>query len=350
MKTELQKARAEIDALDDQLLDILKRRAELAVKVKSLKSGTVYKPAREAEILQRVTAANHGPLPGEAVAAIFQEIISSCRNLEAPLRIAYLGPEGTYSHEAAIALFGKTSLGHPEISLTQVLLAAENGSTDVALLPCENSSEGAVSETHRILLKTDLKIIREYTMPIRHALLSTCHKVEDIKTVYSHPQSLGQCREWLQHHIPEASLVSANSNSEAVLKAADDSNAAAVASARTSVLYGVPILADNIQDNPDNRTRFIVVGREEADPTGKDKTSIICSVNDKPGALHELLGLFAEQNITLTRLESRPTSNNSYLFYIDFKGHKNDPIVASVLKKLAVTARSCKILGSYPEG
>ena len=347
----LNEIRKRIDKLDEGILTLLKERANIALEVKQAKKdGFIYKPGREAEIMSRVCKLNDSQLPNTAVVSIFKEIVGACRNLEQSLKVAYLGPEGTYSHEAAVKLFGSTSEFIPEISLHEATRAVEGGTADVALLPFENSSEGGVTETHKLLLDTRLHIIAEYTMQISHELLSHAASLSDIRTVHAHPQALGQCREWLQHHLPQATLVNEVSNSQAAALAAKESQSAAIAGKQAAEIYQLPIVVSGINDIPDNTTRFIALSKLEAEPTGHDKTSVVCTVKDKPGALHELLGIFAAHNVSLTRLESQPHPDHHYAFYIDFTGHVREPEIAATIAELMDAAKSCKVLGSYPEG
>ncbi len=349
--TELESTREKINGIDDAILALLKSRGELALHVKKLKAdGVIYKPDREAEIIRRVLDANNGPLSDKAIVSIYREIISSCRNLQKTLMAAYLGPEGTYSHEAALKLFGNTAELIPELSLSEVVQAAEKGTADMALLPVENSTEGAVIETHRLLLKSDLKICAEFILPVNHCLLTTAKNLSDIRFVHAHPQALGQCREWLQLHVPTAELINEASNGQAVLHIKKKPSRAAIASSQASVIFDVPVFMSGISDSGNNQTRFIVLGQSATAPTGRDKTSIICSVRDKVGALHELLSILAKNKVNLVRLESQPHADHEYVFYMDIEGHQGTATIAKALDELNVAAKTCKILGSYPKG
>lgn len=348
---ELNNIRKNIDEIDDEILKLLNRRAEWALKIKDTKPGkTPIRPEREASIVRDMTEKNQGPLPNEAVREIFTQIIASQRDhlqLDKPVSVSYLGPAGTYSEEAAVKLFGGTIDLHPEDTISEVVRAVENGSANLAVVAVENSSEGAVRETHRLLQSTDAKIVAEISLPIVHCLLSNDSK-QNIKTVYAHPQALGQCRGWLATHLPEARQIPCASNSAAADLAAGKENAAAVASAKAGEIYGLKIVERGINDQPGNETRFIALGNLQTRPTDNDKTSILVVANDKPGALHELLGILADAGITMTRLESQPYGKGQYAFYIDFVGHIDEPQVADAIGRIDKTARICHVLGSYP--
>lgn len=343
--------RLKIDKIDDEILDLITVRSDLAMQMKLAKGDApIYSPTREVQILRRMQANNKSHFAAAAVQAIFSEIIGASRNLERRLKISYLGPEGTYSHEAAQAMFGSTSDFVPQLTLSEVIKLAETESTDSALLPIENSSEGAVIQTHRLLLTTPLQIIGEFTLKIQHCLLSKATSFEDITSVHAHPQALGQCREWLQINLPKAHLVSETSNSYAAQVAVNNQHSAAIASQRAATFANIPVLVKGINDFANNKTRFIALSNFSPTPTKHDKTSIICSVGDKVGALYDLLAVFAKYKISLTRLESQPQPDHVYAFYIDFEGHRDTPEIARALLDLAREAKTCKVLGSYPMG
>ncbi len=349
MDKKIQKIRTKIDAVDDAMLSLLAQRAELVIAMKQAKGGAnIYRPSREADILNRVVRHNNSQFPDKTIRAIFTEIVTGGRNLEEKLRVAYLGPEASYSHEAAIRLFGSQSDFLPRLRLTDVVAAVERGEADVAMLPIENSSEGSVAETLQLLRRTPLRITGEITMPIVHCIMSHAPSLTAIKQVVAHPQALGQCRAWLQLHVPDAELVSATSNSAAAALAKKNSSMAAIASEKAAGLFDVPILHRSIQDEAQNTTRFIVLGKTETQSTGNDKTSIICTAHNKPGALHELLGIFLKHGVNLLALTSHPEPDGDYAFYIDFEGHSSDTVIRKVLDELAESARQCIIKGSYP--
>ncbi|HUP26486.1 MAG TPA: prephenate dehydratase [Candidatus Limnocylindrales bacterium] len=349
--TDLDKVRQKIDGIDDTILNLLKARGELALHIKGLKQGgSTYRPERESEILHRLLNTNQGPLPEQAIESIYRQIISACRNLQKKITVAYLGPEGTYSHEATLKMFGVTADLVPHMSLPEAVRSAEKGTTDVVLLPIENSTEGAVIETHRLLLKSDLKVCAELIIPINHCLLTKARKLSDIKVIHAHPQALGQCREWLQLHVPGAELINEASNGQAALNVKKKSKHAAIAGPQASAIFDVPVLVSGISDSANNYTRFIVLRQSAALPTGNDKTSMICSVRDKVGALHELLSILAKHHVNLVRLESQPHADHEYVFYIDIEGHQAMPAIGKALDELSKAAKTCKILGSYPKG
>lgn len=342
--------RQKIDVVDDQLVMLISERANLAIAMKNAKGDTViYRPARETEILRRVSGQNKGSLANPAIVSIFREIIGACRNLEKALRVAYLGPEGTYSHEAAIKLLGSTSQLIPASSLREVIRMVEADAADIACVPIENSTEGSVIETHRLLLNTPLKITGEFNLAVQHCLLSKTPKLEDLVAVYAHPQALGQCREWLRTHVPHAQLLSEASSAQAAKVALEEPRSAAIASEQIALITGMPILKKAINDSPNNQTRFIALGSSEPPATGQDKTSIVCSVKEKPGALYELLAPLAKRNITMTRLVSQPHKESQYVFYIDLLGHQEDQLVSEALAEIHDKSRTCIVLGSYPE-
>lgn len=348
---DIQAIRRQIDTVDDEINALLALRAECAIDMKRAKGeAPIYRPSREALIIKRMQSENKSKLPAESVAAIFTEIVASCRNLEQRLNVVYLGPEGSYSHEAAQKMFGTSSDFIPQLSLREVIRKVEADPTAVAFLPIENSSEGAVIETHRLLLSTPLQITGEYTLPIKHCLLSMAQDLAAIKVVHAHPQALGQCREWLQRNLPHAELINESSNSQAAMVALKKPATAAIASQQAAMIVGIPVLKTGINDFSGNQTRFVALSTYETQPTGDDKTSIICTVRDKVGALHELLGIFEKHKLSLVRLESQPHPDHQYAFYIDFDGHSSTPAIAQALEELTEASRSCKILGSYPKG
>jgi chorismate mutase / prephenate dehydratase len=345
--------RKKIDELDDNTLKLLNERAKLALQIKKTTDGQAsIRPEREIEIVRRMEEINKGPLTAEAVRSIFTQIIASFRDqlqLDRPISVAYLGPKGSYSQEAAQKLFGSTIDLHNEETIAEVFRAVQAGTTKLAVVPIENSSEGAVRETHSLLLKTDVNIVSEISVPIVHCLLSKNGSISAIKRVYAHPQALGQCRTWLATHLPNAVLVPQKSNSSAAQLAASTKEGAAIASKSAADIYGLHIIDTAINDQPDNQTRFIALGNYKTKPTGNDKTSMICVAKDKPGALYELLGVLAEYKISMTRLESQPYEQGQYAFYIDFLGHKEDLAVGRALKKIDEMTKICKVLGSYPK-
>ena len=345
--------RKDIDEIDRKILNLLAERAKLALEVKKTSGGkSRIRPERENEILNKLIEQDSGPLPKEAVREIFTQIISSFRNemqLDRPISVSYLGPRGTYSEQAAIDLFGKSSALYPESNISDVFRAVEAGSTDLAVVPIENTTEGAVRETHNRLFDTNVKICAEINMPIIHSLISAGDSIENINSVYAHPQALAQCSSWLKEHLPKAEKISVESNAKAATLAKEHAGSSAIASDKAAEIYGLNILERGINDQPGNTTRFIALGTFETKPTGKDKTSLICVLNDKPGALYEILGFFAKENISMTRLESQVYQRGQYAFHIDFIGHINENSVKNVIENIEKNTKICRILGSYPK-
>lgn len=349
MDNKIDDIRNRIDKVDSSILDLLAKRSKLVSDMKKAKqSSRIFRPVREIEILRRVTSQNKTEFSDDAIRAIFTEIVSAGRNLQEPLRVAYLGPVGSFSHDAAIKMLGSQSDFSACDSLSAAVRHTEMDIADVALLPIENSSEGSVIESLKLLRQTSLNIIGEVDLPIVHCLLSNSEDKKYIKKVYAHSQALGQCREWLKKHLPQALAVPVKSNSEAAMLASKEPGAAAIASERASMIYKLNIYAKAIQDTTNNHTRFIALSKVTTGPTGNDKTSIICLTEDNPGSLHEVLGIFRKYGINLTCLVSHPEPNGSYSFYIDFIGHKDESATAKMLDELAHVARNCEIIGSYP--
>lgn len=350
MSDALQKIRQRIDAIDDELLKLLSERARLAQEVGRIKEGNIYRPEREAQVLRRIKDTNPGPLSGESAARLFREIMSACLALEQPLKVAYLGPQGTFSQAAAIKHFGHAAETVDCVSIDDVFRKVEAGMVDYAVAPVENSTEGAIGRTLDLLLNTPLKICGETVVRVHHCLLRMGEGREGIKQVYSHPQSLAQCHEWLNQNLPGVPRVPVASNGEAARLAAADANSAAIAGEMAAEIYALTVLAQNIEDEPNNTTRFLVLGSHDAAPSGKDKTSLVMSAPNRPGAMHELLGPFARNGVSMTKLESRPSGTNlwDYVFYVDVEGHHSDEAVARSLAELQSIAPLLKVLGSYP--
>lgn len=353
MSDKIKQCREQIDRIDDELLKLFNQRAALAQQIGHVKGeGAVLRPEREAQVLQRMKQANRGPLPDEAVAQLYTEIMSQCRALEAPITVAYLGPSGTFSETAAIKRFGQASQGEPCATIDDVFRAVESAATNYGVVPVENSSEGAVGRTLDLLLQSPLKICGEVMLTVHQCLLSHSDKLSSITTVFSHPQSLGQCQGWLNAHLPHAKRVPVASNAEAaaVLAAERDSISAAIAGRMAAEKYNVPVLAENIEDDPRNTTRFLVIGNQDVAPSGRDKTSLVMSAPNRPGAVHDLLLPLAKHGVSMTKLESRPARSGlwEYVFFVDIEGHQSDAKVAAALAELKQAAAFVKILGSYP--
>jgi chorismate mutase/prephenate dehydratase len=354
MSDELGRLRQAIDALDDRILALLNERARLAQEIGHLKNGHVYRPEREAQVIRRLQAVNAGPLPAEAVERLFREIMSACRAMEQPLSVAYLGPAGTFSEAAAIKQFGHAVEGLPMATIDEVFRAVARGEAQFGIVPVENSTEGAVNRTLDLLLTSPLKICGEVMLRVRQHLMRRADAqpkgLDGIEVVYSHAQSLAQCHEWLNQHLPHARRIRATSNGEAARMARDDPRAAAVAGEIAAERYGLVIVARDIEDDPNNTTRFLVLGQLDAAPSGRDKTSLVVSTKNKPGTLLELLTPFARNGISLTKLESRPVRNGlwEYVFFVDFEGHRNDTLVQQTLAAVEPHTTLLKVLGSYP--
>lgn len=347
----MQKLRWQIDKTDEKLVQLLEERAQTAKEIGQAKGGgAVYLPAREAQVLKRVQKLNQGPLTGPAITGIFREIIASCRNLERLLRVAYLGPEGSYSEEAAVQFAGQTSDFFPRPTVDDALATVCKNEADIAVLPVENSTEGAVSRTLDLLLGSNLVIAGEVLLPVAHQLLSKQKDPSKISQVLAHPQALAQCRQWLTEHLPGAKQITMSSNAEAARRASEYPSLAAIAGKRASKIYKLPAIAANIEDATNNVTRFLVLSTQETPPTGDDKTSLVCSVPNRAGSLFKLIGIFAKKDINMTKLESRPAKSAlwDYVFYIDIDGHQDDEHIAESLRLAREHAAMVKVLGSYP--
>ncbi|MFA5170339.1 MAG: prephenate dehydratase [Sulfuriferula sp.] len=352
MAEDIQAIRMQIDAIDEQVLALINQRAQHAQTIGRLKNGTVYRPEREAQVLRRIKDLNTGPLADETAARLFREIMSACLALEKPLSVAYLGPQGTFSQAAAVKQFGHAASTMPCASIDEVFRAVNAGAADYGIVPVENSTEGAVNRTLDLLQDTPLKICGEVDLRIHHYLLRKIAGLDDVKVVYSHGQSLAQCHEWLNRHLPGVPRVQVASNAEAAQMAAADESALAIAGDLAAEIYDLQCLFEHIEDEPDNTTRFLVLGLHDAGVSGHDKTSLLMSARNLPGAILELLQPFARHGVSLTKLESRPARSGlwEYVFFVDVEGHRDDPAVAAALHDLKDKAALLKLLGSYPIG
>ncbi|MEO2065570.1 MAG: prephenate dehydratase [Desulfurobacteriaceae bacterium] len=352
----LETLRKEIDQIDREILSLLNRRAELAKEVGQIKKKEglpFYVPGREAKILSKLEELNQGPLPPESIRAIFREIISACRALEEPTRVAFLGPQATFTHLAALKHFGTSSDLRPKDSITEVFDEVEKGRVDYGVVPIENSIEGIVNYTIDMFLDTDLKISGEVFIPVNLHLMSKESSLSDIRKVYSHRHALAQARKWLSENLPKADLVEVSSTSKAAEIASSEPGSAAVASEAAALLYDLNILAKNIQELTKNFTRFLIIGKRDSDyPSGRDKTSIMFSTRHRAGALFKALQPFAVYDVNLTKIESRPTKKKpwEYVFFVDLDGHRKEDRVAKALKELEESCSFFKVLGSYPAG
>jgi len=351
----LERRRKAIDEIDRQVVDLLNRRVEHAAEIGRLKrdrGAPFYDPKREAEIMRRIGELNGDSLPPEALRAVYREVISASIALEKRHVIAYLGPEATYTHQAAIRAFGSCHEHRPMKTIPDVFAEVERGEADYGVIPIENSTEGAVFHSMDMLVESDLKIVSQSYLPIEHCLISSS-PMEAIREVRSKDQALGQCRDWLRRHLPEAALVETGSTASAVASARERDGVAAVASALSAELYDMPIVWRGIQDRSDNITRFLVVGRSETEPLGggRDKTSLVVSINDEVGALEKALQPFSQRSINLTKIESRPSRRKvwDYYFFIDLVGHCRDAPVREAFEELKGRCPFVKWLGSYPD-
>ncbi|MDD2523889.1 MAG: prephenate dehydratase [Endomicrobiaceae bacterium] len=345
--------RNKIDAIDQKILKLLNERAESAIEIgnlKSIASRTVYVPSREVEVINNLVRNNKGPLEKEDILNIYKEIMSVCRSKEAKLKVSYLGPEATFSHQAALRQFGSKADFIPLPRFEDVVYEVEKGRADFAVVPIENSNEGAVSTTLDLLVDTKLNVINEINMRVAPCLLSNT-KLENIKIVYSHQQPLAQCSNWLNKNLPNAEISSLSSTAEAAKMVSKNSNSAAIASEIAAKIYNLNILAKSIEDSRDNWTRFFVLGKNKALRIGNDKTTIIFSIKDRVSALYNILASFSKNKINLTKIESRPTKKKAwqYLFFVDFAGHMEDKKVKDALEKVENNCVFLKVLGSYPK-
>jgi chorismate mutase/prephenate dehydratase len=345
--------RSRINDLDNQILNLLTQRAEAALQIGALKrrqEAPSYAPEREAEILRRLTSDNRGPLPAEAIEAIWREVLSGCRALERAPTVAYLGPQATFTHQAALDRFGSGATLESARSIAEVFDVVERGQVDYGVVPVENSTEGAVNVTLDRLIESEALICGEIYLEIAQYLLSRAADLAEVKRVTSHPQALAQCRGWLAQHLPDVGLDEAVSTAAAAELAAAEPTVGAIASALAARLYGVPVLRARIEDNQHNATRFLVVGRQATGPTGRDKTSILFAMRNEPGSLYRILEPFARLGINLTKIESRPAKRRpwEYVMFVDFEGHRETDHVRSALGELGQRALFLKVLGSYP--
>lgn len=355
--TELLALRDRIDSIDSQIQTLINERASCAQEVAEVKlktdagSAVFYRPEREAQVLDSVIKRNDGPMGGEDMAKLFREIMSACLALEKTQNVAYLGPQGTFTQQAALKHFGAWINTMPYMAIDEVFREVEAGEAFYGVVPVENSTEGVVNHTLDSFMSSNIKICGEVELRIHQNLMVGENTRQDkITRVYSHQQSLAQCRKWLDVHMPHAERVAVSSNSEAAKRVKSEWNSAAIAGEMAADQYGLDIIHSKIEDSPDNSTRFLIIGKQEVGPSGNDKTSVIVSMKNEPGALFKLLQPFHELGVDLTRIETRPSNNGnwSYVFFIDFKGHLQDDIVKKAMESVSETAANVQILGSYP--
>jgi chorismate mutase/prephenate dehydratase len=353
----LQQIRQQIDDIDLQIQQLLNKRTSMAqevarVKIENGESADFYRPDREAMVLRTVMERNDGPLSDQEMARLFREIMSACLAAEKPLQVAYLGPEGSFTQAAAQKHFGGSVELQPVSTIADVFRAVETEHACYGVVPVENSSEGVVSHTLDRFISSPLKINGEVTLPIHHYLLGNATSLQQVTKVYAHPQAFAQCRQWLGDQLTHAELIPLDSNSEAAKRvAAMDSSAAAIAASTAAEIYGLQVLANNIEDESDNTTRFLVIGGKDVGASGVDKTALLVATKNKSGALQKLLNPLAESGISMTRIESRPSRKGiwEYVFFIDIEGHISDSPVAEALDRLENESSMFRILGSYPK-
>jgi chorismate mutase/prephenate dehydratase len=353
LRPTLAEIRSQIDAIDRQLLDLLRRRTELAQEVGKLKQSDgkpFFTPERERQIYDQLQQTNLHPLRKEHAIAIFREIISAARACERQITVAYWGPEGTYTHLAAVQAFGRSTLLQPHASIEDVFRAVELNHADYGVVPIENSLNGVVPETLDMFPQTNARICAETVLPVQHNLLSTANSLDEIQRVYAAPQPYNQCRKWLRANLPNVEVVDVAPTSRAAQHAQNDPAGAAIANQLCAEIYGLNALAESIQDDPRNHTRFVVIGYNEPAPSGHDKTTLMFSLRNRPGQLYRVLGVFNEYEVNLTMIESRPAQRVSfeYIFYVDCAGHHTEPRLANAIREISDVALETTLLGSYP--
>ncbi|NDY41280.1 prephenate dehydratase [Dissulfurirhabdus thermomarina] len=351
----LRELRARIDAVDGEIVRLLKERLDVALEIGRAKAEAgqdPLDPAREQEVIRNILSRNGGAFPAESLKAVFTEIISACRNAQRPERVGYLGPEGTFSHLAATRFFGHAPELLPVPEITEVFDGVARGRMDHGVVPIENSVEGSVAQTLDGLVEFDVKVCGEVFLPVSHALMNRSGRLEDIRRVLSHAQSLAQCRMWLRRNLPGIPVEAVGSTAQAAARAAEDPGAAAIAAPAAAERFGLRIVAEGIEDYAGNTTRFLVLGRNCPGPTGNDKTSLLLSLENRPGALYRTLKPLADRSINLTKIQSRPVKNEPwrYLFFVDLAGHLSDPDIRDGVAAVEEGCASLKWLGSYPAG
>ncbi|MEW6593762.1 MAG: prephenate dehydratase [Thermodesulfobacteriota bacterium] len=350
----LPEIRKKIDTIDDKLVDLLRKRLGYAReigRIKSLENKAKWDPLRERQILERLLAQNNGVFPEQSLLSIMHEIITTCRLSQKKIEVAYLGPEATFSHLAGVKYFGHSATFRPMDTIEDAFMEVERGRTQYAIVPVENSIEGAVTSTLDSFIKYDVKICGELNLPITHNLVNQSGNIRDIKLVVSHSQPLAQCRQWLKKNLPDVPCQSVISTGIAAKMATEDPEVAAIASALAIKTYQLQIVVSGIEDYRGNTTRFLLIGKESPGHSGKDKTSLLVGLLDRPGALNHALAILARRSINLTRIESRPVKDEPgrYLFFIDMLGHIEDEIIADGCEKLRKTCSYYEWLGSYPQ-
>ncbi len=350
---ELNKLREKIDEIDLKILELLNKRANTVLQIKRAKDSrhlNIYSPEREREIIDRLTGLNPGPFPNEALRLLYREILSASLALQQPLKVAYLGPPATFTHLAAMRQFGSSTDYMPVSTIKAVFGTVSSGEAQYGVVPIENSTEGVVNYTLDMFIDSDLRIVYEIMLQISHNLLSRTGRKSDVKKIYSYPQATAQCREWLEENFPGVSIIEEHSTAAAAKRVADDPSAAAVASELAATIYNLEFVSRGIEDYKHNYTRFLVIGRDSMPKTGRDKTSIMFSIKDRPGALYSILRHFARNKINLTKIESRPSRRKAweYIFFVDMEGHVEDKKVKKAIEAIKKECLYFKELGSYP--
>jgi len=351
----LKKFRNEIDRLDKKILEILNQRAEIAKNVAKHKQAstnkTIFRPEREAQIIRKLRQLNNGPLTSKHVTTIYREIISSCLSLETKLNVSYLGPEGTYSEIATNKFFGKSVTKNSKNTIFDVFNDIKNNISDYGVVPVENSNQGSIKKTLDFLIKYQINICGEQNIAIKHCLMSNTSSLNKINKVYAHNQTLSQCDSWLSKNLPNAQYISSDSNAQAALLVNKYKNSACIGSRVCSKIYKLKIISENIHDIHNNTTRFLIIGNNDVDKSGNDKTTFVMSLDNKAGALSSSLEILAKSKISMTKIESIPTKDKNweYLFIVDVSGHINDKKISQALNRIESKARYFQILGSYPK-
>jgi chorismate mutase/prephenate dehydratase len=351
--TLIDQLRISIDEIDEKILDLINNRLRFAGeigKVKEQSGSQILDISREGKILQRLMSSNKGPLNSSALACVFKEIFAASRQIQQHQRVAYLGPEATFTHAAALNFFGHSTTYEPQSSIRDIFKQVEKGTYHYGVVPVENSIEGAVNYTLDLLFESDLKICAEIYRAVSHDLLSKSGMTQGIQVIYSHPHAFAQCRKWLEKYFPEVTLEECTSTAEAARKAADKRGSAAIASKEAAKIYGLRVAVSGIEDTNRNITRFLVIGRDEAHQTGYDKTSIMFVTAHVPGALYKVLKPIGEAGINMVKLESRPArfENWNYCFFVDLEGHMENPLIRETVEKMKHLCLHLKHLGSYP--
>ncbi|MDZ7789515.1 MAG: prephenate dehydratase [Xanthomonadales bacterium] len=354
-KVDLSEVRQRIDSLDARIQALISERAGLAQAVRSAKGEAAtpaeyYRPDREAQVLRRVIERNDGPLADSVMLRLYREIMSACLAQQEPLRVAYLGPEGTFTQQAVFTQFGHSVSASSETGIDEVFRRVQGGEVDFGVVPVENSSQGIVTHTLDMFMHSDVRIAAEVELRIHQHLLTRARSLEDIERVYAHQQSLSQCRMWLAGHLEHAELIAVSSNAEAARRVRTAPDAAAIAGRNAAEIYGLPVMFANIEDHADNTTRFLVLGRELLPPSGEDKTTLMVAGLDGPGALFGLIEPLSRHGVNMTRIESRPSRERrwDYVFFIDMEGHVDDPGLKEALAEIEGRAAQVRILGCYP--